>query len=158
MASIWTPPKSWVPGAQASSSELNTYLRDNTDYLIGPRTWTGVTFANGWHDYGATIAPAQYRIQDQRIWFRGLCRNSAGNAATNFGYALSVFTIPGLTLSYSQFLTALGFTAGVYTGIIVEFFVGTPVTMSIGAAGPGAPVPGGDSWVSLEGLYVDTGT
>lgn len=36
MAKIWTAPKTFVGGVPLSASDLNTYLRDDVDYLYPP--------------------------------------------------------------------------------------------------------------------------
>lgn len=52
MAVEWTPPKTWVIGELLRAADMNSYLRDNLDYLFDPprcalRLTTAQEVANG---------------------------------------------------------------------------------------------------------------
>jgi hypothetical protein len=151
---VWTPPPNWSPGDILAPSELNTYVRDNSDYLIGPRTWTAPAYVNGWQDYGFGYAPVGYRKVGDRTFLRGMARNLAASAA-NMAYNIAMFTLPaGFRPAYTLFFSTLCSTGGVQELAVVEVFPTGVVSASVA----GATAAAGDTWVSLDGMRFDGGT
>lgn len=84
----WTAPKTWAVGDPAVASDLNTYIRDNSNYLYGDSVWTTATLQNGWAPLGSgTFAPG-YRHDGAHVELRG----AAAGGTTTAGTLL--FTLP----------------------------------------------------------------
>lgn len=84
----WTAPKTWAVGDPGTSSDLNTYVRDNAKFLYGDVAWTAATLQNGWVVFGATNPVPGYRLDGAHVELRGAAKNGTLAGGT------LLFTLP----------------------------------------------------------------
>lgn len=84
----WTTPKTWAVGDPGTSSDLNTYVRDNAKFLYGDVAWTAPALQNGWVNVGAPYNLAGYRLAGNWVELRGAIKNGTITSGT------LLFTLP----------------------------------------------------------------
>lgn len=131
----WTAPKTWAVGDPGTSPDLNTYVRDNTNFLYGDTSWAAPAFTNGWGSFAGL--PAGFRKIGTRVVFQGgLASGTAGTSA--------------LTLPAGYRPTAnrnFAVDSGSFVYAVITIASSGTVTPNSGA---------GNTYVSLDGITFDT--
>jgi hypothetical protein len=84
----WTTPKTWAVNSAATSSDQNTYVRDNTNFLYGDTAWSAPTLQNSWVNFGGGFTNAGYRLNGTTVLVRGTIKNGTITSGT------LLFTLP----------------------------------------------------------------
>jgi hypothetical protein len=123
----------WTTGEVVSATNMNTYIRDDLDYLYGDTGWTNVTsFTNSWGNYTGFVT--RYMMVGRLVVIEGIVSGGTVGAGT------PVFTLPSPYLpSQSIHVAQIGNNAF--------------ADVSISSAGVVAVVVGSSTWTALDCVF-----
>lgn len=131
----WTTPKTWAVGDPGTSSDLNTYVRDNAKFLYGDVAYIAPALTNGWVNFGGTDSVAGYRKIGTRVFLKGVIKSGT--------LAAAAFTLPaGYRPAADSFLAAVSNAALGFLSI----------TAVAGTCNPS----GSNVYFSMDGMSFDT--
>lgn len=87
----WTLPKTWNVGDVLTSTDMNTYVRDNSNYLYGDTARVPVPLAANWVNFGSNFAPLSVIRTGSQVHLFGMIKNNTGATAGN---GVVVGTVP----------------------------------------------------------------
>jgi len=139
----WTIPKTWNVGDVLTSTDLNTYVRDNSSFLYGDTNEVAVTIASGWANFGGGFLPLNVRKFGSFGVVSGLVFNNSG-VTTN--YPSTMGTLP---IGYQPAATAIA--SGIVGSspiVLARIDIGFNATISIQSAAAGTGI-GNAVWLVI---------
>lgn len=121
----WTAPKTWAVGDPGTSPDLNTYVRDNTNFLFGDTAWTPLSYVNSWVNAGSPDEVGHFRKIGNLVIVEGTIQS---------GTAVTVCTLPAGYRPQAQ----LG-GAALVTGAIGYWLLTAAGVLSVQTVGGGVP-------------------
>ena len=153
----WTPPKTWYPNNIVTAAEMNTYIRDNTEYLKKPApavatvsgkssnySTTSTSFVKVSSDFDLSITTSGEAVL---VWFIGVTGDTTAGAYWDIWVDGSQVT-PGGGFAFTKPQTSqttlvwvlTGLSAGAHT---IELYWKTnissyPITLHVDTSGSNA--------------------
>lgn len=123
----WSAPKTWAGTEVLTSADMNTYVRDNLDYLFD-----STPISTGWMNQGTLVSQSNQRIESGTKYV-AIANTTYGSAAVTFNTAFG--TAPRVVMTECNLgnanCRALTVGTGGFTGYVFNGSGGTTTGSAI---------------------------